>query len=584
MDRRRDRFESAPSFTRDTDDDEEDGQQFAVMTKRRKLLTGGVVSALLLSLFGLVVFRSRIERKPHPSSLSTAASVVPAAVEDPATLMPFTLTPATPERDEIFGTRMMKFGIAIDRALRDRNAAHRELPPAEAALIGEEMETRLGPKVATSMRDMVRVAKATARAEPFDMDSVAKLDTAIAALDNSLLAEKLPYFVDASVITDPRANHGAARRIIVFYEFSVLESNLYAAPIARKATSSGVTTDDGLVRTVRIRRLDRLNYKHTSLGFVNPHRAQAAVLLDSIDDQLVRHILPALADEAAMPFVALKDGSPTTNPSIFQLAHHAGALAREELASLPGVDRATVRDLGEALRERRELFEKWNGSLQALGVGLRPPTGLSLDLSTFEREGMDLSAEDLDQLKKIQERLTSEATAKTYTALRDAFADSVERHEVQHRLDLKSANLEVPLPVPERLFSIFRGESSVANDLRDAVKNELSGYLAQIARDERMPKTTYSMLLRFLINPRTRTSTEAFVALITTEELLRELKIKSPTTILLPNGQQVDEYQLTRAHHEITSASASDLSSAAQRVWARLYERDFPKLTRRSAT
>lgn len=566
----RDRFESAPALTRDADDD--DDARFAVMTRRRKLLTAAVVSALFLSVFALVVLRSRIERK-HRSSAALAASApsaVPSAVEDPATLTPLTLSPPTPERDEIFSTRMMKFGIAIDRALRDRNAARHELLPAEAALTGEEMETRLGPKVASSMRDMVRVAKTTARAEPFDMDSVAKLDTAIAALDNSLLADKLPYFVDASVITDPRANHGAARRIIVFYEFSVLESNLY-----------GSTEREGLVRTVRIRRLDRLNYRHASLGFVNPRRAQAAVLLDSIDDQLVRHVLPALADDAVMPFVALREGSPTTSPSTFELARRAGSVAREELASLPGVDRATVRDLGEALRERRELYEKWNGSLQALGVGLRQPTGLSLDLSTFEREGMDLSAADLDQLRKIQDRLTSDATAKTYVALRDAFADSVERHEVQHRLDLKSANLEAPLPVPERLFSIFRGESSVANDLRDAVKNELSGYLAQIARDERMPKTTYSMLLRFLVNPRTRTSTEAFVALVTTEELLHELGIKSVTSVQLPSGQ-LDEHQLARAHHEITSARGADLSSAAARVWSRLFGRKLPTLTRRS--
>jgi hypothetical protein len=496
--------------------------------------------------------------RSHGAPTYKAAPMVDGAVADPATLVPLTLGPPTREADELLGKQMMRFGIALERLSRADAAAARDLADVEATLTGAEVQSVLGPDAAASLRQVVSVLKESAASPPLDQPSVTAIDLTIARLDNSLLAARMPYFVDATVMTEMRGKAGP-RRIILLSAFSVAQSNLYAS-------------DDGArVRTVRVRRLDRLNYKHASLGFVNPHRAQATVLLDVVDEQLERHLLPALAERTPMP-LTISDGA--GGPAIARLAARAGENARVELGTVPGIDRDGLYDLGAALHERRALHEKWNSPRQALGLGLRVPTGLAFDLATVEGQ---VEAAELDGLKAIQARLEAEASATAYTVLRDAFADSIERHEVQHRLDLMQATIE-PLPTPAPVTECIRGEGPGADELRDALKNELSGYVAQIAREDRIPRTVLTLLLRFLVNPRTRTSTEAYVAAITAEELCRVLHIGDVSPIMR-NGR-LDEERLARAHRELTSVAPRDLARAAASVWARLFGRRLPVLRR----
>jgi hypothetical protein len=460
-------------------------------------------AGLLAAIAGSVHFVGQIGRAPTYKALP----VVP-AIEVPGTLVPLTLSPATPEGDELFGSRLMQFGIALDRASRD-SAAASELPTLEAPLIRSELSSVLGPDAAASLRELAVVAKTSANAPPFDQPSITALDMAVARLDGNLLAAKLPYFVDATVMTDVRG--GVPRRVIVLSEFSVAESNLYS-------------TSDGPVRTVRLRKLDRLHFKHGSLGFVNPHRAQAAVLLDVVDEEVARHLLPTLDDGAPMPLVPVdrtRRGAPAGGP-IAELAARAGELARAELGALPGIDRGALGDLGDAF-QRRVLYEKWN------------------------------------------DRLGGEAAAKAYASIRDAFADSIEHHEVQHRLDLKRGAEVEPLPVPAPVAAAIGGEGEHADDLRDAVKNELSGYVAQLAHENRLPRTTLALLLRFLVNPRTRTSTEGYAARIATEELCRVLAIRDVTPLV--HDGRLDEERLARAYRELTNVPPAALTAAAAAVW-----------------
>jgi hypothetical protein len=383
---------------------------------------------------------------------------------------------------------MMRFGIALDRASRDDTAVQ-ELADKDAALTGSASEAMLGTDAAASMKNLVAVLKASANAPPLDQASVTAIDVAVARLDNSLLGARLPYFVDATVMTDLRGAGGKPRRIILLSEFSIAESNLYSS-------------DEGaLVRTVRVRRLDRLTFRHGSLGFVNPNRAQATVLLDVVDDQVSRHLLPALSDGAPMPLGASDAlGVARAAPPLAELAARAGENAREELGALPAA------------------------------------------------------------------------------SIRDVFADSIERHEVQHRLDLKHASSVAPLSVPSPVSALIRGDGQRADDLRDAVTSELSGYVSQLARDDRMPRTSLSLLLRFLVNPRTRSSTEAYVARITAEELCRILAIEGVAPLV--HDGKLDEERLVRAHRELTSVPEAELTAAASTVWSQLFGRKLPTLKR----
>lgn len=516
----------------------------------RKRIAALVMVALAVAL--LVSLLVRQARKRPRGGTEDA----PKAVEDPRTLVPFALGAATEAADDIFAKRLATLVITLDRASRGEGAsqAAADLAAAEQGLLGDQARAALGDAPLAGLREVVVAAKGASRAKVADEASVTALDIAVAHLDNALLAARLPYFVDASVII----SRDRTRRIVLLYGFAIVGTSLYeSAPSAR-------------VRAVRLRRLDHLNWSHTVLGFVNLLRAQAVVLLDPIEEQLARHLLPALAPGAPMPLGGDESKLSTTAIAI---GERAGEIAKAELGTLPGVDPDVARDVGEALRARRDLYEQWNkGNGTELGIGVRPPKGLALDMTGFAQRTEGLIQEsDLDTLKTIQARLEREDAGRTYGALRDAFAESVERHESQHRLDAMQH-----LRMSSAVNDVVHGDSTAVATIRNGVNNELSAYLSQIARDVKMPRTTYSLLVRFVVNPRTRVSSEGIAGVLATEALARELKVADETPLVV--SRKLDEDRLVRAHKGITSAPPAEVSAAARRAWAVLFGRELPAL------
>lgn len=173
----------------------------------------------------------------------------------------------------------------------------------------------------------------------------------------------------------------------------------------------------------------------------------------------------------------------------------------------------------------------------------------------------------------MQARLERPDVARAYSVLRDAFADSVERHEAQHRLDAIRG-----LEMPSQVERLVRGSGALAANVRDGVKNELSAYVAQIARDDRLARTTFTLLVRFLVNPKTRSSTESYAAIVATEERAQELGATDVGSLVLRG--RLDEDRLARAHRAITAVPPAKLADAVRHVWKRLFGRDLAALER----
>jgi len=481
------------------------------------------------------------------SAISAAASA-PSAIEDPATLLPIALHAPLPKADEIFTSRILRFTIALDQAakrgvvdaaLRRGSSSRRPRPRWR----DDDVREALGPRAATALQDVVTAARLAARAAPNDEPSVTAFEIATARLDNALIAAGLPYFVDASVIVDPMRS----TRLLLLYEFSILSSSLYASGDAR-------------VRAVRLRRLDRLNWSHTLLGFVNPHRIYAVVLLDQIDEQLVTNILPALANDAPMPLLASEapataggqaDGAAAAEA--LAISARAGRSVRAEVDELLGADGAAGRELGEAVRARRALFEKWNERLKNRG-SLKSPSKLELDVDALEREVGTALPRGNRGAPPPPEAPRAPDVLKAYAAVREAFVASVERHEVQHRLDQIR-----PTAMPKEIDALIpRGTGPAGENVRSHVKNELSAYLAQVARDEPLTKTTFTMLVRFLADPRVRGGAESYAALIATEQLAAELGITGIAPLL--DDRKLDDARIgrraSRAHRATGSQAA----------------------------
>lgn len=255
------------------------------------------------------------------------------AVEDPATLVPLVLAAPSPLADDAFASRIMKFVTELKRASKAGSVDDPELSRAEGAVLDDEAKHVLGDRVASVVRGVLLAAKDAARARADDEPSVTALDVAVARLDNALLAGKLPYFVDASVIRSRDRSH----RIVLLYEFMVAESSLYDSPRGRPDGAAA------RVRAVRLRRIDRLNWTQSALGFLNLNRAQAVVLLDPIDEQLARHVLPALAEGADMPLVIAADSRRPRHPRRSESTGSRGAAAPRPCARSRSVRAADER-------------------------------------------------------------------------------------------------------------------------------------------------------------------------------------------------------------------------------------------------
>ncbi|MDB4942654.1 MAG: hypothetical protein JWP97_2188 [Labilithrix sp.] len=539
-------------------------------TKKRNVpLTVAAVTLFGAGAFGAYLMFGRGADAPAPPVVAAASG--PSAVVDPATLEPITMHAPLPTADDIFTSRFLRFTIALDGAAKQGGVATDagadggavlatpELAEAEAALRGDDVREALGPRGAGAVGDLMTAAKAAAAAPAGDAASVEAFEMATARLDNALVAAGLPYFVDASVVLDPEKGS----RMLLLYEFGIKATGLWAS-------------GDSRVRAVRLRRLDRLNWSHTLLGFVNPYRTYAVVLLDQVDEQLVTNVAPALAPDAPMPLLASEaesDASPVPLPrETAAIAARAGVAVRAELGAVLDKDAASARELGEALQARRALFDKWNGRLRGRGT-LKSPPRLEVDVDALAREvGTALPAAEVEQLRALEKRLDAPGVRKAWASLRDTFLATVERHEVQHRLDQI-----IKISPPHALDALIPpGQGKSADDVREHVSAELSAYLAQIARDEQMARTSFTMLLRFVADPRVRGTAESYAAIIATEQLAAELGVEGVAPIV--HDRDVDDAHVDRAHREITAVTPEKLREAAGKVWARLYGRPLAPL------
>ncbi len=506
-------------------------------------------------------------RKPAADPIAVVDASAPSApspVEAPETLLPITMHGAMPTADDIFTARMLRFTIALDQAAKrgfaDAGPESLELARAEEGLRSDDVQAALGPRAASAMGDLVHAAKVAAAAPTEDEPTVAAFEIATARLDNALVAAGLPYFVDASVIIDGARN----KRLLLLYEFSIISTGLHASGPSK-------------VRAVLLRRLDRLNWSHTLLGFVNPYRTYAVVLLDQIDEQLVTNVVPALAPEASMPLLASEapdgegGGGGAPPPEI---AKRAGENVRAEVDEVLGTNKVAARELGEAVRARRVLFDKWNERLKGRGT-LKSPARLDVDVDVLAKElGPSIPPAELAELRALQKRLERIEVRRAYATLRDAFVASVERHEVQHRLDQIT-----PIATPKELDPLVPpGGGKASENIRSHIRSELSAYLSQIARDEPLTRTTFTMLLRFLADPRVRGGAESYAALIAVEQLAQELGIKGIAPLV--HDRQLDDARIEVAHRELTNVPAPKLRDAARKVWSRLFGAPFAPLER----
>ncbi len=458
-----------------------------------------------------------------------------------------------------FGADVPAYLIALDRRTEARRAgedvaaAEAEMRDARARALAPEVREALGGDAAEALSALLDAAR---RAADQGTGAAAATDgggaddsfvSAVAGLDDALAAAGIGYFADGDVISDVESG----RRLVVCYTYRVARVERFAA-------------GDKTVVSLHLRRLDKLNWSHALLGFTRPTLRFAAVLLDKLDEQVIGLIAPGLAPGAA---VQLFDPEATAAERAAVEAR-AGELVRAEYGAAPGLDEDAARRLGKLLGRRRALFAGWEKLAAARGMALVAPPTLRLP-EGFAGSLSDLvPREDLLDLMEIDTALDDRTREDAFATLVGALAASVERHEVQHRLDALGPN---PPPMPAALEALVGPLEVGGRERRPAAtaRAELSAYLAELARDPLAPRVGLTQIARFLFDRRLHGSPECYAALVILEGLSEGLGGGTPPPIL--HDRKVDRRAAADVYLALTALPPERLREGARALWEKLF-------------
>jgi hypothetical protein len=454
----------------------------------------------------------------------------------------------------VLGADLPAFLIALDRRTEARrthdDAAAREaaaaMKEAGARALDAEARTALGPRGAHAL-EAILVAAQTASGDA--------LGKAAAELDDELAATGRGFFVDADVLTDTEDG----KHTVLVYTFRVTSVSVFRAGAQR-------------VNALRLRRLDKLNWSHTLVGFTRPTLRSAAVLLDQLEEQVVTMIAPALVDRA--PMTLFDAAAPADLRGAVEA--RAGELLRLEYGAIQELDHGAATKLGKLLGERAAIFARNRGTATARGAiliapkRLRMPEGFAASLAGL------VGKEDLSALAQIDAALDDRTRADAFEALRDALADSVERHEVQHRLDAMAPPRPLPAVLEARVGPLT--EDGKERWVATASRAELSAYLGELARDARTPRVGLSLIARFLFDADLHGTPESYAALTILEGLGQALGIDGAGAML--RAGKIDRRAASVVWTGLVAAPPERLRDEAGKLWGRLFGAPLPELRR----
>lgn len=369
-------------------------------------------------------------------------------------------------------------------------------------------------------------------------------------LNNAVATSGLGFFVDVEVLSrDSNVS-------VLLFSFEVDRVVLYRS-------------EGRDVRTLRVRRLDNLNWAYNLLGFTSPERDDAVVLDDKVDGHLLK-LLPLLAPDSALDPFELEAKDTYTEWFLTVRARAVRVVAAELRKAGP-----QVLKLGELVAKRYEIYRGWNKLLAARKMSVELPT--SLEISWDYRRQMEglTTHSSMDKLDAIQDKLTSENMRETFALAQDHFAQSVERHETQHRLDLAGL---YTLPMPEELAAYvgelpggYQGEGGLAS----GALAEMSAYLSELARDPLTPHINLTLLTRYLLNRSASGMSESYAALAIFEGLAAELHLEHPPLVA---RRRINRAAAAELYLAFTDLDSDTLQDASMTLWHRYFGRDLPVL------
>jgi hypothetical protein len=455
--------------------------------------------------------------------------------------------------------RVLSGPVAHYLVALSRSDAARAERAGSAALEGDSRRA-FGDHGASHLGELLRAAKHLV--ETRAGERLAARDGFLSSAEgfNHLLEQRnLPYFLDAEVIvTESRL----MPLLVSFY----IERDVHVA------------SSDKTVRAIHVWRLDKLNFRHNFLGYTRPRTPAALVLLDQIETDLVRHVLPAIPPDE--PMVLVDERTETQAPSwALELSKRAGQMIRRHFESVPPEQIDGVEKVGRLLARRRALVKKWRAEVRGLGLELTVPERLVPESDYALELDNRVPRANLLEWQEIHEALMSQDGYDAFLRLRNRYVWSVERHEVQHRLDYARELV----PVPEILAKRLGVENPIGVEegtLPARARDELSAYLASIAQANDSPLLELVLLARFFFDETNLGGPYSYAALAAYEGIGRELGLD--VDVLIGSGI-IGRERLTRLFYAVTERSSDEIRAAASRFYQSAYGQKLPIVEVRSS-
>jgi hypothetical protein len=480
-------------------------------------------------------------------TLGVSIAVALAAV---AAVLTFRLTrpfdPRATAGGEVFGKDVPDFVVALSRD----DAA--KIAEARARATGAAPKKALGEPVVQSLDRLLDATVGLRAAGLEDPKARDAYDSSTAGLNRALAEQNRPYFVDADIF-------GTAQAV------SPLLLGFYVQSEAQ--VQSGTSSD----RVVHLWRLDKLNLNQHYYGYTRPSTPAAIVLLDQIESDLVRDVLPALPASESMHLV--DEETEIQNPPWVAKVNERGAkLVREYFSTVPEGRDASVQKVGELLARRRALVAKWRTELAGLGHILVVPERLVPEADYAEELSLRVPRAGLHEWDALHDELLTRANLSAFERLRNHYVASVERHEVQHRLDYRRDLVPVPSLLAE-LLGVENPLDAPYGTRPARARDEMSAFLASVIDSGPSPALELALMARHVFAKHSLGNAYSYAVLGAFIGIARELKIDTERLI---GWRRIRRENAAALFLALTERPPDQIRKAARRFYHASYGQPLP--------
>lgn len=429
------------------------------------------------------------------------------------------------------------------------------LNETRAQLTGPLAAQALGADTVNALGELLDAAGWVALAEASDggsreMERFYNAGNGLAAL---LKARKLPYFVDLEALRQ------GPRTLPLLMSFYIQRESEYRAGSVH-------------VRALDLWRLDTLRVRVGALGYTRPRTPAALVLLDQVESDLVRAVLPAVAP--GEPAELVDDETREQGlPWVRALEAVAGAAVRKHFAPLSGDPH--VLEVGRLLAKRRALVRRFRETIADGRHQLRVPERLIPEANYSSDLHLRVANSELYAWDDLHSELMSKQNYAAFLRLREPYVLGIERHEVEHRLDFERGFRALPSPLCD-LLGLDNPLDAPVGSTQERVSAEFSAYLAQLVEAPDSPVLELIVLSTHLLNARAVGGVYWYAALAVLSTVSSELGLDPQQLV----GRRAPRERVATLLTQLLAQEPKALRAAAARAYEHAFGEPVPHVVK----